>query len=197
MSRPLAQGKKAYKPLSPQRIERILSDPSKPLPFTGDPAPEQANNLPTVSVFPPQNRLLHREWEYDSLKPEEALKAFLSFLRSVQPRYNFNYETVGKCDLTMQDILHKIEMADNMDAKHGYQVYKMARDTRRERRVCKNENDLLRPICVFLEQHPDFITSLERLQGEVSCMKKNIDERTYTMRTDVFENEEADRTSQN
>ena len=189
MPRPLAQGKKPYKPLSPQRIERILSDPSKPLPFS-DVQPAAETALPDVSIFPPENRILHREWEYDTLHPEETLKQFLSFLRSVRPRFNANYEAAGACDLKMQDILHKIEMGDNMDAKHGYQVYKLARDIRRERRICKTENDLLRPICSFLDQYPDFISSLERLQGEVSYMKTNIDERTYTMRTDIFELEE-------
>lgn len=196
MPRPLSQGKKPYKPLSPQRIERILSDPSKPLPFS-DAQTADADSLSDVSIFPPENRILHREWEYDSLNPEEALKSFLSFLRSVQSRFNSNYEVVGKCDLALQDILHKMEMGDNMDVQHGYQIYKLARDVRRERRTCKNENDLLSPICDFLASYPDFITSLERLQGEVSSMKRAIDNRRYTMRTDIFEQEESNGANQN
>lgn len=77
-------------------------------------------------------------------------------------------------------------MSDDMDGPRGYDMYKRVREIRRERRVCKNENELLRPVVNFLEQNPSIISDLERLQGSCQRLKETIDDRHYTMRTDVF-----------
>lgn len=186
MPRPLSSGKHPYKPLSPQRIEQILSNPSKPLPFSDEPNLEEVT---PALLFETKPQTLYRLFEYDSLQPEQNLKAFIAFLKSVQARYNDNFRIVGECDLEGQDLLHKIELGDDMDVLHGYRIHKAIRNVRRQRRVCKNENDLLRPLYAYLEKHDDLIPQLERLQGEIGLLKSAIDDRKYAVRTHVLKEE--------
>lgn len=188
MPRPLANGKHPYKPLSPQRIEQILSDPSKPLPFMDEPDMAE-EETPTALLFDTQNQTLYRLFEYDSLQPAQQLKAFIAFLKSVQARYDENFRLVGECDLKGQDLLHKIELGDDMDVLNGYRIHKTIRNVRRQRRICKNENDLLRPLYAYLEKHDDLIPQLERLQGEIGLLKSAIDDRKYAVRTHVLKEE--------
>lgn len=193
MPRPLSQGKKPFRHLSASDVDRILSTPAPALAAPESAVPKQPASTPSpqppaqpVRIFPPASRVLCRRTEYDSLHPTQQLRSFVSFLRAVQPRYNENFRIVGECDLQGQDILHRTEMDRDMDLFGGYRMYKLTREVRRKRRVCKNENDLLRPVFTFLEQHPDFITTLERLLGDVARTQSAIDERRYTMRTDIF-----------
>lgn len=192
MPRPLSSGKHPYKPLSPQRIEQILSNPSTPLPFSDesyDELDDEAEGATTTLLFDTQNQTLYRLFEYDSLMPEQHLKEFVAFLKSVQARYDENFRIVGECDLKGQDLLHKIELGDDMDVLHGYRIHKTIRNVRRQRRICKNENDLLRPLYSYLEKHDDLIPQLERLQGEIGLLKSAIDDRKYAVRTQVLKEE--------
>lgn len=193
MSRPLYKGKAPYKPLSNKAINRILHD-NNPHAYPSDDLPSvivsQAASDEKDAVFIFKNteetEKLYRHYEYDSLQPAESIKSFLGFLRNVKPRYDENFRLVGEADLKSQDLLHKIEMSEDMDGPHGYDMYKRVREIRRERRVCKNENELLRPIVNFLEHNPSVIDDLERLQGACQRLKETINDRHYTMRTDVF-----------
>ena len=173
-------------------IERLLSAPASVTAACTpkQPKEEQQQPQPPTRIFPPDSVSLYRRIEYDSLNPIDHLRSFVAFLRAVQSRYDDNYRIVGECDLQGQDILHKAEMGDDLDVKRGFKLYKIIREVRRKRRACKNENDLLRPICAYLEKHPDLISQLERLQGEVAQSQSAIDNRRYTMRTDIFEQEE-------
>lgn len=193
MSRPLYKGKAPYKPLSNKAINRILHDNNPQYSFSDvipsvEPKQQASDQQDAVFIFknPDEAEKLYRHYEYDSLQPAEAIKSFLGFLRTVKPRYDENFRLVGEADLKSQDLLHKIEMSEDMDAPHGYDMYKRIREIRRERRVCKNENDLLRPIVNYLEQNPSVIGDLERLQGACQQLKETINGRRYTMRTDVF-----------
>lgn len=172
-------------------IDRLLSAPASVTAACTpkQPKEEQQQQTPT-RIFPPDSASLCRRIEYDSLHPIDQLRSFVSFLRAVQSRFDDNFRIVGECDLQGQDILHKAEMGDDLDVKRGFKLYKTIREVRRKRRACKNENDLLRPICAYLEKHPDLISQLERLQGEVAQFQSAIDNRRYTMRTDIFEQEE-------
>lgn len=174
-------------------IERLLSVPA-PVPAACTPKQpkeeQQQQPQPPTRIFPPDSVSLYRRIEYDSLNPVDHLRSFVAFLRAVQSRFDDNYRIVGECDLQGQDILHKAEMGDDLDVKRGFKLYKIIREVRRKRRACKNENDLLRPICAYLEKHPDLISQLERIQGEVAQSQSAIDNRRYTMRTDLFEQEE-------
>lgn len=184
--------KNQYRPLTPERIDRILhSNPKTPPMPESIPAPPPKDDATPVFIFSsPPEHCISRSYNYDSLHPEEAIRQFVSFLRSVRSRYDANYAVVGEMDLTQQDLLHAIEMSDDMDAKGGYDMYRRTREVRRNRRCCKNENELLEPIRNFLENNAGFVTSLERLQGDVAAAKQRIDSKRYTYRTKIMEGNE-------
>lgn len=193
MSRPLYKGKAPYKPLSNKAIHRILHTSPQPLvqsdelPSVSYPA-QASDQQDAVLIFsaPANQNIIYRHYDYDSLSPSDCLKAFLSFLRQVKPRYEDNFHLVGEADYKTQDILHEIEMSRDKDIRNGYDAYKLLREVRRDRRVCKNENELLRPVITFLEKNPTLIDDLERLQSHCQQLKETIDDRYYTMRTDVL-----------
>ena len=184
--------KNQYRPLSPERIDRILrcNAATPPMPAAIPVPPPKEDAAPVFIFSGPQEHCISRSYDYDSLHPEETLRRFVSFLHSVRSRYDANYAVVGEMDLSQQDLLHAIEMSDDMDAKGGYDMYRRTREVRRNRRCCKNENELLEPIRNFLENNAGFITSLERLQGDVAAAKQRIDGKRYTYRTKIMEGNE-------
>lgn len=183
--------KNQYRPLSPARIDSILrSNPKIPPMPESIPVPPPKDDAPVFIFSSPQEHCISRSYDYDNLQPEEAIRNFVAFLRSVRSRYDANYAVVGEMDLSQQDLLHAIEMSDDMDAKGGYDMYRRTREVRRNRRCCKNENELLEPIKHFLENNAGFITSLERLQGDVAAAKQRIDSKRYTYRTKIMEDNE-------
>lgn len=187
-----ALSRKIYKPLTPKQIDRLLhgnrTGTGAKTPALPEPIPMPEVKEP-VRIFPDEPKSLCRSYDYDSLHPVESLKTFLAFLRSVTPRYNDNYAIVGEMDKSLQDVLHKIEMADDMGSVKGYEMYRKTRELRRMRRIAKNENELLEPLKVFIEQNPTFIPSFERMQGELAQSKERIDGLRYFPRTKVLEEE--------
>lgn len=187
-NRSLTIRKIPYRPLTPERIDQILKDGAKtPTMPTQIPMPDVKESAEQVRIFPDEPTSLQRAYVYDSLHPVECLKSFLTFLRSVQPRYNDNYALVGETDKALQDVMHKIEMADDMGSVEGYRLYRKTRELRRKRRIAKNENELLEPLKIFLEQNDSFIPALERMQGELAQSQERIDGKRYFPRTKVLE----------
>lgn len=133
---------------------------------------------------------LSRAVEYDTMRPEDTIRDFLRFLRDVKSRYTGNMRVVAEYQLQLQDLEHYAEMADRLDRTAGHAFYRKMRDIRRERRVAKNEAELLEPLVVFIEGNADFIKRLEQIQGAVGAKKKHIDQLNYTMKTNVVAEKE-------
>lgn len=168
------------KPLSSAKIASILGqnpsmkiNPSSPLPVAIQP-----QIPPTVT--------LKRKQEYDSLKPEETLRDFLSFSRNVISRYEENQRRQADLETETQDMLHYIELSPNMNACEYTKHCIKLREIRRQRRACKSENDLLRPLYEYLSDKT-LINKLSQIQGQCRTSKEAIDLRSYTLRTDVVE----------
>lgn len=168
------------KPLSKATINSILSqNPSVSTP----PSPP-----PAVVVKPAVSPLitLKRSEEFDSLKPEENLKNFLSFARNVISRYEDNQKLQSDLEAETQDLLHYVELSDNMNACMGNNMYKKMREIRRKRRACKNEIDLLKPLYEYLSDKK-MLSELAQIQGKCHTAKEVISARQYTLRTGVME----------
>lgn len=129
---------------------------------------------------------LESKIEYDSLHPEESVKAFLAFARSAKARYEENERLREECDAQTQDLLHFIEMSDNLNAANGYGAYKKLAEVRRTRRACKNENDLLKPFYDYYMAHRDMESQLARIQGGCRTTKEAIGNKRYGMRTNIM-----------
>ena len=173
------------KPFSQAKIQSILSqNPSAKAAQTSFPV---ATTPAVVSQsIVPQLITLRRKQEYDSLKPEETLKDFLKFARGVITRYEDNQRLQADLEQETQDLLHYMELHDNMNACMGNEMYKKMREIRRQRRNCKHEIELLKPLYDFFSDQT-VIQQLSKIQGQCRTSKDAIALRSYTLRTDVVE----------
>lgn len=167
------------KPLSAAKISDILSqNPSLQA------SPE--NVSPTVICVPkPTLITLKKQGKFDSLMPEEKLKDFLGFARDVITRYEADVRRQSDLEQETQDLLHYVELSDDMNACVGNKMYQKIREIRRERRACKNEIDLLKPLYDYLADKT-VINQLAAIQGKCRTSKEAINQRAYTLRTDVI-----------
>ena len=124
--------------------------------------------------------------EYDTLHPEETIKEFCAAIRTMLSRYQYNKDEYDNLEQKMQDILHYIEMGSNKNANTGFKLYKQLAEIRRERRRCKNELDLLQPIYDAFGGN-EKLNALAQVQGACKIAKQAINNRAYTVRTDVLD----------
>ena len=129
--------------------------------------------------------LLTSHLEYDTTHPEETIRDFCAAIRSMISRYLYNKERYNYFEQEMQDILHYIEMGSDKNANIGFKLYKHLAEVRRERRVCKNEMDLLQPIYDAFNNNQK-LNVLTQIQGACKTTKQSIDNRAYTVRTDIL-----------
>ena len=123
---------------------------------------------------------------YDTLMPDKVVTDFLEFCRNVKSRYEGNAEEIGAREAELGDLEHYMELHSDLDCKGGYALYKKMRETRRERRKCKNEMELLRPMYDWLEQNGDALNRLTIALGDTRRKAEVIDSRKYMSRTDVL-----------
>lgn len=130
--------------------------------------------------------LAHREDEYDQLSPLEIVEGFNALLRDVKRVYEEN-ETIRKeDDDKILDLLHYAELHENLNASAGFHVYKLLAEARRDRRRCKDENELLQPIMEFIQNNPRFVNEVSALVGKLRGTKRCIEQRIYKTRTDII-----------
>lgn len=124
--------------------------------------------------------------EYDTLHPEETIKEFCATIRAMLSRYQYNKDEYDYLEQEMQDILHFIEMGSDKNANAGFKLYKQLAEIRRKRRICKNELDLLQPIYDAFGGN-EKLNALAQVQGACRTTKQAINNRAYTVRTDVLD----------
>ena len=81
----------------------------------------------------------------------QHLKDFREFIQTIHSQRDVLVNAQKKAELEVEDIEHAAEFY-NLDASHGYQLYKMLHDARVRRRKCKNA---IAWIDYILEQAPD------------------------------------------
>ena len=155
-----------------ERGEEEISDFMEALPVSADPA------------------TLHRDSDFDTLHPAETLSAFVTFCADVRQRYQGNLQVQEDTNLERQDLLHCIELSDNMRVADGFRMYRKLREVSRVRRDAKNENDLLQPLYDFLTQ-TDFESRLRRVLGDTRTRAEVVGKRQYSLRTDIVEREDV------
>ena len=122
----------------------------------------------------------------DPLNAVDMLTAFNRFLLEVTARYEANERVLTECEQKSQDLLHYIELHDDMNAAEGYKTYRKLAEVRRERRIRKNENELLSPLYSFMKQNPRFATELAQALGKTRSSRETIEKRCYSAKTDVI-----------
>lgn len=169
--------------LTAHKIDMILANP-KPLPCAAELSPEK--EAVKAIVKKPEPITLKRDVEFDSLDPVNQLQTFMAFAKDVITRYEENQRLWDETDKQTQDILHFIELSENMNAANGYKAYKKLAEVRRNRRQYKNEIDLLQPLYEYLTNNMSVINQLTMIQGKCRNNKETIQLRSYSMRTEVI-----------
>lgn len=140
----------------------------------------------TVEVVPAKkNPVLHYDLEYDSTNPEQTIRDFVSNIKAMMTKFESNKARIVEIENELLDIYHYIEISSFKSVPIGYKLYRKMAELRRERRSCKNENDLLQPIYSCFHA-TEVLNRLSNVQGECAKCKETIDARTYTVRTDVL-----------
>lgn len=130
-------------------------------------------------------KLLHYDIEYDSQKPEETIRNFVSDIRNMLSRYEGDIAKLDELNNQLADIEHGMEIGNYKNVPEGYRMYRKMAQIRRDRRACKNEIDLLWPIYEYFHG-TEVLNRLTKLQGDCSKLKDTIDDRVYTVRTDIL-----------
>lgn len=168
-------GKRApYRPLS----KGVIADIMKNNPSVRSSAEAKAPQAPRAQT-------IRREAEFDSLSAVENTKEFLAFARSVISRYEGDQRRQEELEAETQDLLHVMELSKNLNASEGYKLYAKLASIRRERRACKNEVEMLKPLYEYLQDRR-IINDLAQIQGKCSASRDVVSRRQYTLRTDVM-----------
>ena len=150
------------------------------------PAKKATKSAPKEKVINPERPLLFSADEYDSKKPEDTFRAFIRNVKDMVKKYEANIARIAELEDEMQDVMHFMEMAKPKNVPTGYKLYKKLTDIRKERRACKNENDLLKPVYDMFHG-TKLLDQLSFVQGECGKAKKAIDGRAYAIRTHILE----------
>lgn len=129
--------------------------------------------------------VLHYNVDYDSSHPEEVIRSFVAQMKSMVIKYDTNKSRIQEIESELVDLYHYIEIAANQKVTDGYKLYRRMAELRRERRACKNENDLLWPVYQYFHA-TDVLPKLANVQGEVAKVQSAIDMRVYSVRTDAL-----------
>lgn len=133
-----------------------------------------------------KNPVLHYDLEYDSMKPEQTIRDFVSNIKGMVSRFESNKARIIEIENELLDVYHYIEISTYKKVPDGYKLYRKMAELRRERRACKNENDLLQPIYEYFHA-TEVLNKLSHVQGECAKCMEAIDNRTYTVRTDILD----------
>ena len=175
-----------HKPAIGEIISRPSKEPEVKENATVSKPAKSVKPAPKENTVTPDRPLLFSVDEYDSKKPEETFRAFIRSVKEMVKKYDTNTARIAELEDQMQDVMHFMEMAKPKNVPTGYKLYKKLTDIRKERRACKNENDLLKPVYDMFHG-TKLLDQLSYVQGECGKAKKTIDGRAYSVRTDILE----------
>ena len=139
-----------------------------------------------VELAPPKVNVLHYDIDYDSTKPEQTIRNFVSDIKGMVSKFEYNKRRIIDIQNELEDLYHYIEISSFKTVPTGYKLYRKMAELRRERRACKNENDLLKPIYDYFHA-TEVLNKLTHVQGDCGICKAAIDARTYNVRTDILD----------
>ena len=116
--------------------------------------PKAMKNLKYKVIFISNPNPENPDLQLELLTPEfylTRLKNFSDFIHTIQCQRETLVTGQRKAEIEIEDIEHAAEFY-NLDASHGYQLYKLLHDARVRRRKCKNA---IAWIDFILEQRPE------------------------------------------
>lgn len=112
---------------------------------------------------------------------EQIIITIRDAIRDIPKRYSDNLEHITKLEKEENDLLHYIELV-NLNAVEGFKAYKELQKVRKERRVYKDENELLKHVQPVLSNMKGQLRLLDNAIGNVRQTEKHLENRIYRVR---------------
>ncbi len=118
----------------------------------------------------------------------QGLEDFLTYLRETEQQMHMAAQSEQEANDATQDILHRLELCD-IDGETAETLALKLQAVRRQRRKAKDVLDQAILISEWMESHRPMVKELERLLGEVRKQERKSQNRIYTPRTSILEEE--------
>lgn len=115
------------------------------------------------------------------------IENLIKFINYVKKRYQECGDYMKYAGDATQDLLHTMELCV-ATAPERNMVYSQMSEIRKLRRAAKNEEAILTPLIIWINDHEKELKSLEMLLGQMRKIENNLNgERYYRSRTDIVE----------
>ena len=118
----------------------------------------------------------------------DGLKAFLDYLREMEQQLHISEMIEQDANDETQDLLHALELTE-LDHEGVATLAKKLKAVRQKRRDAKDTIFQLTPLVKWINDNRSIIKSLERVLGEVRKSEKKANNRFYTPKTSILEDE--------
>lgn len=112
----------------------------------------------------------------------------MTYLRETEQQMHMAAQSEQEANDATQDILHRLELCD-IDGETAETLALKLQAVRRQRRKAKDVLDQAILISEWMESHRPMVKELERLLGEVRKQERKSQNRIYTPRTGILEEE--------
>ena len=117
--------------------------------------------------------------------PDTAAADLLAIIENVIQRFESNDSSVSRFDSERGDLDHMIELT-SYNAAEGYQLVKKVRENRRARRICKDENLVMKPLYEFIQAGGGkLLKEIRALVKETEKQARYRESRQYHPRTAI------------
>lgn len=110
------------------------------------------------------------------------ISTIITIFLDVTKNYENALQTIKRTEAELNDINHEIEFSSPKDLYKGYLTYRSIHDLRTERRIAKEQVELLKDFYDFIksQQGGMFKSALQKIQSNSMKIKNTQDNRTYT-----------------
>lgn len=123
------------------------------------------------------------KWSWSQYYPPvEAQKAGYA-LTVVTKLYQDAQKEVDFLEKETQDILHALELIEDMSEEEEKELTRQLKAVRQQRRVAKNFVELAQPMVFFVQENKETVSKLNKLHGSVVQVQNKLERRTYTPRS--------------
>jgi len=125
--------------------------------------------------------------------PDTAAENILFLIESVVKRFEQNDAAISRYDSERGDLDHMIELT-TYNAAEGFQLVKRVKENRRARRICKDENLVMKPLYDYLKQNGEKL--LKEMRTIAKATEKAVayrEKQKYHPRTNIITADEFER----
>lgn len=113
---------------------------------------------------------------------EKYITTILQIVQEITNNYEYNIDVIKRSEGELIDLEHEIELSAPKNARDGYKLYSELRRIRIQRRIAKEENELMSELYDFFKTNPHIANKLRELQGKSAKTCEMLENRKYRPR---------------